>query len=128
LVVGTVGLLLFVIPHFDHDHDTCDIRLIDRLFGPRGDLALCIDLYRKDCGVYPLRLNDLVMRSDALPAKTSWNGPYVRGVEYRLDPWGNALRYEAPGKINTDSYDLCSHGPDGERDTDDDICNYRLEN
>lgn len=41
--------------------------------------------------------------------------------ELRPDPWGNAYVYLNPGSHFTDSYDVFSMGPDGARDTEDDV-------
>lgn len=55
-----------------------------------------------------------------------WNGPYVRRGTDFVDVWGFDLIYErqdadAAAEGNGPGYLLFSVGPDGQRDTDDDI-------
>lgn len=44
--------------------------------------------------------------------------------EVPIDPWGMEYIYRYPGKMNPDSFDLFSMGPDRKPDTDDDIGNW----
>jgi general secretion pathway protein G len=58
-----------------------------------------------------------------LPNPAKWDGPYLT-KPVPLDPWGNPYQYAAPGKYNTDGYDIWSYGPDGVNGTEDDIGNW----
>ena len=42
----------------------------------------------------------------------NWRGPYLRRV-IPNDPWGRAYVYTAPGRENTETFDLYSLGRDG---------------
>jgi len=69
-----------------------------------------IDLYALDNrDQFPQTLRDLVTGSKK----------YVTTVG--RDPWGNEYIYIAPGKRNPNYFDLYSMGPDGRRDSSDDI-------
>jgi general secretion pathway protein G len=85
-----------------------------------GGLALAIDLYEVDNGVYPSKLDDLVSKpGDA----SNWKGPYLKkGLP--KDPWGNAYAYSFPGSHNAESYDLFSPGRDKQEGSEDDIVNW----
>jgi len=56
-----------------------------------------------------------------------WRGPYVDSVHTLRDGWGQELLYKNPGIHNPQHYDLWSAGKDGEDGTDDDICNWVLD-
>ncbi len=58
---------------------------------------------------YPEKLSDLV----------SGKKTYMRDLN--VDPWGNPYVYLKPGARHRDSYDVFSMGPDGARDTEDDV-------
>lgn len=83
-----------------------------------------LDAFEIDNGYYPKGkegLEDLIVQPrDA----QNWRGPYLKGNEVPLDPWGQAYVYECPGKMNPNSYDLMSLGPDGREGGDDDITNW----
>lgn len=66
-------------------------------------------------------LDALVNRPSSGPEPKRW----VRLMKkLSHDPWGNKYRYQAPGKHNSDSFDLYSVGPDGEEHTEDDVTNW----
>lgn len=83
-----------------------------------------LDAFEVDNGYYPKGkdgLQDLIVQPrDA----QNWRGPYLKGNEIPLDPWGQPYVYECPGKMNPNSYDLMSLGPDGREGGDDDITNW----
>lgn len=72
------------------------------------DLEQAVELFKLDVGRFPTSSEGL----DALvtnPGVNGWNGPYLRrGLPD--DPWGNAFRYESPGR-NGD-VDIYSYGAD----------------
>jgi general secretion pathway protein G len=44
-----------------------------------------------------------------------------------VDPWDNELNYSPGTTGQLDDFELCSNGPDGQSDTEDDICSNRDE-
>ncbi|MFH1355000.1 MAG: type II secretion system major pseudopilin GspG [Candidatus Omnitrophota bacterium] len=84
-----------------------------------SSLALALDLYELDMGVFPDSLDGLF--SDP-SSGGSWRGPYIK--KKSADPWGRAYIYKYPGEQNTGSYDLSSLGKDGQPGTDDDVTNW----
>jgi hypothetical protein len=71
-------------------------------------LDAAIRRFRQDTGSYPDNLGELLTRPQRIPASRG-NWPYV--AEVPADPWGQAYRYEHPGKFNPDSFDVYSvHG------------------
>ncbi len=64
-----------------------------------------IELYSLERGVLPNTLDDVL-------------GGELRGFpEMKFDPWGNEYVY----RVDNNSYEVFSAGPDGVADTDDDI-------
>ena len=63
---------------------------------------------------YPEQLTDLV----------TGKKQYLR--ELNKDPWGNAYVYLKPGAQHRESYDVFSMGPDGARDTEDDVAPWLM--
>ena len=85
-----------------------------------GGLAAAIDLYELDNGVFPEKMEDLVVDPGTV---RNWRGPYLKkGIP--KDPWGNPYSYKNPGVHNPSSYDLSSAGHDGQPSTSDDITNW----
>ncbi|MBI4430233.1 MAG: type II secretion system major pseudopilin GspG [Candidatus Omnitrophica bacterium] len=87
-----------------------------------GGLAMALELYELDNGVFPQNLEDLI--NDPGSARR-WKGPYLKKRVIPKDPWGNEYVYSFPGSQNTSSYDLSSAGPDGQPSTEDDISNWQ---
>lgn len=57
-----------------------------------------------------------------------WLGPYTKTGELPKDPWGNDYQYEyPPTQGKGDLPDIWSYGPDGEDNTEDDICSWKKE-
>ena len=124
LVVAIIGMLAaMVVP-----------RLVGRtqqakVARAKSDIAaigLALDLYELDVGQYPSTLEGLVAAeapsTSSAEAKAQWNGPYLKkGLP--KDPWGHAYIYNQESKHNQD-YDLHSMGPDGQKETDDDVANW----
>jgi general secretion pathway protein G len=86
-----------------------------------------LDTYAVDCGKYPSTeqgLNALVQKPADMSQSTAWNGPYVTG-DIPKDPWGGEYQYEyPPTRGRGDTPDIWSYGPDGEDNTEDDICSW----
>lgn len=88
-----------------------------------GLLSGAVDLYQFNMRQYPSSLDELI-KAPSGDAADNWRGPYVKGEEINKDPWHNDYRFAAPGKKNTETYDIWSLGPDGQDGTDDDIGNW----
>jgi general secretion pathway protein G len=74
-------------------------------------LVTSLELFHIDIGRYPTTSEGLDGLVKA-PGKTSgWNGPYISKNSLPLDPWGQAYRYESPGKKGP--FDLYTFGRDG---------------
>jgi general secretion pathway protein G len=55
----------------------------------------------------------------------SWDGPYINKDEIPKDPWGNEYQYVYPPERGAgDLPDIWSYGPDGEDNTEDDVCSW----
>ena len=68
-------------------------------------LDAAIKRFRQDMGAYPGNLGELLTRPQRIGAvKGAW--PYV--AEIPAGPWGQAYRYEHPGKFNPDLFDVYS--------------------
>ena len=92
-----------------------------------SNIALALDMYELDNGVYPTTeqgLVALVRKPTMAPAPTNWKGPYLRKMS--KDPWSNNYVYASPGLHNKDDYDLFSYGADG-IESHDDIVNWETE-
>ena len=89
-----------------------------------GILAGQIDLYRLHMRAYPGDLSDLVTRPSDSTSADRWAGPYLKESGGLRDPWDNDYRFAAPGKHNTESFDVWSVGADGQDGSADDIGNW----
>jgi general secretion pathway protein G len=62
-----------------------------------ADLEKSLELFKLDVGRFPTNEESL----DALVRKpanaTGWNGPYLKGSEVPMDPWGRPYKYTFPG-------------------------------
>src|SRR5512139_3578053 len=60
-------------------------------------------------------------------AVVGWDGPYVNKDTIGLDPWNHDYQYAyPPERGRTDLPDIWSFGPDGEDNTEDDICSWTV--
>ena len=75
------------------------------------DFQTALDLYRLDMGHYPTEekggLGALLKGSSS-----RWNGPYIKGSQVPVDPWGFAYHYKNPGEHG--KYDVYSLGADNQ--------------
>jgi len=56
-----------------------------------------------------------------------WEGPYLDKDSIGLDPWNHDYQYAyPPERGSTDFPDIWSFGPDGEDNTEDDICSWTV--
>lgn len=86
-----------------------------------ANLAIALDLYQLNTGVYPATEQGLaaLINSPDLTSPGTWNGPYLKKKRIPADPWGREYQYLSPGIRNPESYDLFSLGPDGVESGDD---------
>jgi len=88
-----------------------------------------LNMYRLNMNVYPTTEQGLeALRTPPanLPNPLKWQGPYL-DQPIPLDPWDGQYYYASPGRMNPDTYDVWSAGPDGQSGTDDDIGNWSLQ-
>ena len=86
-----------------------------------NSLSLAIDMFELNIGAFPQALEDLI----ADPGMENWKGPYLRKTAVPQDPWHKDYVYACPSSHGPD-YDLSSDGPDGQNETEDDICSWKL--
>lgn len=56
-----------------------------------------------------------------------WEGPYLDKDSIGLDPWNHDYQYAYPPERGTTDFpDIWSFGPDGEDNTEDDICSWTV--
>lgn len=56
---------------------------------------------------------------------SNWDGPYMNKPALPKDPWGNDYQYAYPPERGAGKEpDIWSWGPDGEDNTEDDICSW----
>ena len=77
-------------------------------------LRIAIERFKEDCGGYP-SLSAGITNLIVNPGKNNWQGPYVTLI--KNDPWGKPYAYG----LNLNGVFLISLGPDGKRDTHDDM-------
>ncbi len=73
-----------------------------------------LDIYRLDVGSYPTTEQGLDALIRQPPSVANWNGPYVKGNDVPLDPWGHPFQYRNPSQRPGHDYDLFSLGPSGQ--------------
>jgi general secretion pathway protein G len=93
-----------------------------------SNFGSALDGFEIDNGYYPRGKNGLEDLLAALRDASNWRGPYLKADRIPLDSWQNAYIYECPGKHNPSSYDLSSAGLDGRPGTEDDVCNWTVDN
>jgi general secretion pathway protein G len=97
-------------------------------------IEAALDFYRMDNGKYPTTdqgLDALVRPPSIEPIPRNYRPEgYLSGGKVPSDPWNNPYRYLSPGENNPYSFDLWSHGSDGNpggSGTDADIGNWDQE-
>jgi general secretion pathway protein G len=101
---------------------TQDQALKDAAKGEVGVFKSAINLYKFHTKNFPSSLKDLNEKPSDSKAAERWHGPYLD--KSPIDPWDNEYKIAAPGKHNTESFDVWSTGPDGQDGTADDIGNW----
>ncbi len=92
-----------------------------------GLFETAIEGFQLNIGSYPTTeqgLGALLGPPADLPNPAKWEGPYLKGNEIPLDPWGTPYQYRFPGDRNPTGYDLWSLGPDRTDGTEDDVGNW----
>jgi len=112
VVILLISLLaVFVVPQY-----------LDRLEGgkreaARAQVALVeqhLNAFLLDCGRYPEQSEGLeALRTAPAGVVDKWRGPYGK-ASHLIDPWGNAMQYFKPGKVNPNSFDIVCYGKDGQ--------------
>jgi general secretion pathway protein G len=75
-------------------------------------LTSALDLFYLDAGRYPSSAEGLTALVQPVGGVASWNGPYLKGGNLPLDPWGKPYVYRSPGEHG--AYDVVSLGSDGQ--------------
>jgi general secretion pathway protein G len=73
--------------------------------------ASALDLFNLDAGRYPSSSEGLDALVHRAPGIAAWNGPYLKGGNVPMDPWGHSYIYRAPGEHG--AFDIVSLGADG---------------
>jgi general secretion pathway protein G len=126
LVVLAILVLLvsMVVPRIIGSQKKADINAAKTQIGM---YRAALERYALDCKKYPSTedgLGALVSKPAELSETATWDGPYVSG-EIGRDPWGHEYQYKyPPEKGSGDNPDIWSFGPDGEDNTEDDICSW----
>lgn len=74
-------------------------------------LSSAVELFFIDNGRFPLEAEGLQALVKAPAGLRSWNGPYLKGAEVPLDPWGQSYVYASPDRGR--SYRVTFVGTDG---------------
>jgi general secretion pathway protein G len=75
-------------------------------------LGSALDLFYLDAGRYPSSAEGLAALVQPPGGIGTWNGPYLKGGNLPLDPWGKPYVYRSPGEHG--AYDISSLGSDGQ--------------
>ena len=102
---------------------TQDQALKDAAKGEVGVIKSAVNLYKFHTKNYPGSLKDLNDKPSDAKAAERWHGPYLDKAP--MDAWDHEYKIAAPGKHNTESFDVWSIGPDGQDGTADDIGNWK---
>ena len=125
VVVGIIALLAaFVVPSFIGSKSKAEISATKSQVSDGGPIATAIDTFHLEVGRYPKELSELSKKPDDEEEGKKWGGPYITDPNSLKDAWQHDFKYQCPGKVRTDKYDLWSTGPDNQDGTDDDITNY----
>jgi general secretion pathway protein G len=74
--------------------------------------ASALELFYLDAGRFPSSAEGLAALVQPVGGVAAWNGPYLKGRNVPLDPWGKAYVYRSPGEHGI--YDVVSLGSDGQ--------------
>jgi general secretion pathway protein G len=95
-----------------------------------GAFKSAIELFNIDIGYYPSTqsgLNALIQCPSDVPNASKWGPTPYLDTAIPLDPWGRPYQYCCPGRMNPNSFDVWSMGPDGQDNTADDLGNWLIQ-
>jgi len=87
-------------------------------------LSSLVKQYQIDVGDFPPSLEALLQPPPDLANPAKWNGPYLEKANLPLDPWERPFEYQYPGIHSPELPDIFSAGPDGVKNTQDDVGNW----
>jgi general secretion pathway protein G len=122
-----VALAAMVVPRFLGTQKKADVQTTKTQIGL---FEGALERYAHDTKGFPLTEQGLealvVAPAEGEESEVSgWEGPYLRTDALPTDAWGNEYRYAyPPEKTRIDFPDIWSAGPDGEDDTEDDVCSW----
>jgi general secretion pathway protein G len=82
-------------------------------------IKTAVKLFRLDNGRYPSNAEGIPALVTQAPTAKTWKEPYLEKMP--MDPWGHEYHYEGQAPKSSMGYDVWSDGPDGQKETDDDI-------
>jgi general secretion pathway protein G len=108
VVIVILGLLIglvapAVLRQLGHAKDSVARQSIERI-------GSVLDLYKLDAGTYPSTEDGLQALITKPDDDSNWAGPYLKGSNLPLDPWGHQYLYQQPSTRPGLDYDLCSLG------------------
>lgn len=74
------------------------------------DFEQAAELFKLDVGRFPTSAEGLESLVSRPGEASGWNGPYLKKGGLPTDPWGNAYRYDMPGRNG--EIDIYSYGAD----------------
>ncbi|HYP62490.1 MAG TPA: type II secretion system major pseudopilin GspG [Acidocella sp.] len=106
VVIVILGLLIglvapAVLRQLGHAKDSVARQSIARI-------GSVLDLYKLDAGTYPSTQDGLQALITKPDDDSNWAGPYLKGSNLPLDPWGHPYLYQQPSSRPGLDYDLCS--------------------
>ena len=94
IVLFLVGLLIGgIVPHYEGSRETISVKVnLTNILLIEG----AAQLYRLDIGVYPARVDDLMLN---LTGDTHWKGPYLDHWPKKLDSQTETYEIDALGHV-----------------------------
>ena len=80
------------------------------------NLTTSLELFKLDTGRFPSNSDGLSALMKKPVNMRGWNGPYLKGNQLPVDPWGNPYHYRFPGRFN--EFDIYSLGADNQQGGD----------
>ncbi|QIZ78414.1 type II secretion system major pseudopilin GspG [Ferrimonas lipolytica] len=124
MVLVIIGVLAsLVAPNILGNRDRANLQ---KAVADISGLENALQMYYAHNSVMPTTeqgLESLVQRPTSSPEPRNYQeGGYIQRLP--TDPWGNDYVLLSPGEMGR--YDLCTAGPDLQVGSEDDICNYNL--
>ncbi len=90
------------------------------------DLEQALEMYKIDVGRFPATDQGLTALVQKPSNANGWNGPYLKGKEVPLDPWGHEYHYKYPGDhSDVDVFTYGQNGAPGGEGEDTDVGNWQ---